>query len=53
MLVPSSHGGDELDLPTQMRVLEELARADGSVAWIVMIGSLAPVPFAKLPTGDV
>ena len=48
MLVPSSHGGDELDLPTQMRVLEELARADGSVAWTVMIGSLAPVPFAKL-----
>ena len=48
MLVPSSHGGDELDLPTQMRVLEVLARADGSVAWTVMIGSLAPVPFAKL-----
>jgi len=49
MLVPSSHSGDELDLPTEMRVLEELARADGSVAWTVMIGSLAPVPFAKLP----
>jgi len=48
MLVPSSHGGDELDLPTQLQVLEELARADGSVAWTVMIGSLAPLPLAKL-----
>lgn len=49
MLVPASHGGTELDLPTQMQVLEELARADGSVAWTVMIGSLAPVPLGKLP----
>jgi alkylation response protein AidB-like acyl-CoA dehydrogenase len=49
MLVPRSHGGAELDLPTEMRVIEELARADGSVGWTVMIGRSAPVFFGKLP----
>ncbi len=49
MLVPRSHGGAELDLPVQMQVLEELARADASVAWNVMIGSEGPVLFRMLP----
>ena len=49
MLVPRSHGGAQLDLPTQMRVLEELAGADASVAWTVMIGSEGPVLFRMLP----
>jgi len=48
-LVPRSHGGVELDLPVQMQVLEELARADASVAWTVMIGSEGPVLFRMLP----
>jgi indole-3-acetate monooxygenase len=48
-LVPRTHGGAELDLPSEMRVIEELARADGSVGWTVMIGSLAPVLLGKLP----
>jgi indole-3-acetate monooxygenase len=48
MLVPRSRGGAELDLPVQMRVLEELARADASVAWTVMIGSEGPVLFRML-----
>jgi alkylation response protein AidB-like acyl-CoA dehydrogenase len=48
-LVPRSHGGAELDLPAHMRVIEELARADDSVGWTVMIGSMAPVLFGKLP----
>jgi alkylation response protein AidB-like acyl-CoA dehydrogenase len=48
MLVPRSHGGAELDLPVQMQVLEELARADASVAWTVMIGSEGPVLFRML-----
>ena len=47
MLVPRSHGGAELALPAQMRVLEELARADGSVGWTVMIGGEAPVLLGK------
>ena len=49
MLVPRSHAGAELDLPAEMRVIEELARADGSVGWTVMIGCLAPVLLGKLP----
>jgi indole-3-acetate monooxygenase len=49
MLVPRSHGGAELDSPADLRVIEELARADGSVGWTVMIGSLAPVLLGKLP----
>jgi indole-3-acetate monooxygenase len=49
MLVPRSHGGAEMELPVQMQVLEELARADASVAWTVMIGSEGPVLFRMLP----
>lgn len=49
MLVPRSHSGAELDLPVQLQVLEELARADASVAWNVMIGSEGPVLFRMLP----
>jgi indole-3-acetate monooxygenase len=49
MLVPRSHAGAELDPPAEMQVIEELARADGSVGWTVMIGGLAPVLFGKLP----
>jgi alkylation response protein AidB-like acyl-CoA dehydrogenase len=48
-LVPRSHGGAELDLPAQMRVIEELSQADGSVGWTVMIGGIAPVVLGKLP----
>ena len=49
MLVPRSHGGDELALPAHMRVIEELAWADGSAGWTVMIGGEAPVLLGKLP----
>jgi alkylation response protein AidB-like acyl-CoA dehydrogenase len=33
MLLPRSLGGLELDLPTYVRVVEEIARADASVGW--------------------
>ena len=49
MLLPRSHGGDELDLVTGMRVLEELARADASVGWIVAIGSAGWLDLCDLP----
>jgi len=39
MLVPESYGGLEFDLPTYLRVLEELARGDGAVALSVAIHS--------------
>ena len=48
-LVPRSHGGDELDLAANIRVLEQLARTDGSVGWTVMIGASAPVVLGLLP----
>ena len=35
LLVPRSLGGAELDQPTYVRVIEELARADASTAWCV------------------
>jgi alkylation response protein AidB-like acyl-CoA dehydrogenase len=35
MLVPASLGGLQLDLPTYVKAVEELARADASVAWCV------------------
>jgi alkylation response protein AidB-like acyl-CoA dehydrogenase len=39
MNVPRSLGGLELDPLTSMRVIEELARGDGSAAWCAMIAS--------------
>ena len=49
MLVPRSHGGEEVDLVTAMRVLEELARADGSAGWTVGIGSAGWLDLCHLP----
>lgn len=48
-LVPRRFGGAELELADHMAVVRELARADGSVAWTVMIGSSAPAILGKLP----
>jgi alkylation response protein AidB-like acyl-CoA dehydrogenase len=50
MVVPRSHGGDELEPAVALTVLEELGRADGSVAWTVMIGAIAgPALLGHLP----
>ncbi|WP_027659510.1 acyl-CoA dehydrogenase family protein [Salinispora fenicalii] len=35
MFAPASHGGDQLELPDVLAVLEELARADAATAWTV------------------
>ena len=48
-LVPRSHGGDELAWADALAVIEELARADGSVGWTVMIGAAAPALLGHLP----
>lgn len=39
MGVPREYGGSESDPMTQVRVVEELARLNGSVGWLSMIGS--------------
>jgi alkylation response protein AidB-like acyl-CoA dehydrogenase len=38
MVMPRAWGGPELDPFTQIRVIEALAMADGSVGWCAMIG---------------
>jgi alkylation response protein AidB-like acyl-CoA dehydrogenase len=38
MAMPHEWGGPELDFLAQMRVIEELAAADGSAGWCSMIG---------------
>jgi alkylation response protein AidB-like acyl-CoA dehydrogenase len=38
MAMPHEYGGPELDPLTQVRVIEELSRLDGSVGWCAMIG---------------
>jgi alkylation response protein AidB-like acyl-CoA dehydrogenase len=48
MLLPTSHGGLGADLMA-LQVYEQLARADGSVAWTVMIGSGSWLDLAGLP----
>jgi alkylation response protein AidB-like acyl-CoA dehydrogenase len=37
MTAPKSHGGLELDLPAVGRVVQTLARIDGSIGWIGMV----------------
>ena len=39
MTMPRSMGGPELDPIAQLEIVEEVARADGSAGWVVMIGS--------------
>jgi alkylation response protein AidB-like acyl-CoA dehydrogenase len=39
MSMPRTWGGPELDLLTQVEILEVLSRADGSAGWCAMIGS--------------
>ncbi|HEX6139383.1 MAG TPA: acyl-CoA dehydrogenase family protein [Candidatus Limnocylindria bacterium] len=59
MMVPRSHGGGGFDLPSAMSVVEELARADGSVAWVTMnlagnwvnLGSIPRATFDALYAG--
>ncbi|HJY79692.1 MAG TPA: acyl-CoA dehydrogenase family protein [Candidatus Binatia bacterium] len=44
MAVPHAYGGLELDPMTQVRVVEELSRMDGSVGWCAMISSAGVLP---------
>lgn len=49
MFVPRQYGGEEMSLSEAMAVIEEVARADASTGWTVMIGAdFAPV-FGRFP----
>ncbi len=50
MLVPEQYGGLGLDVPTYLVALEEIARADASVALVVAIQN-GPVPHLLLELG--
>jgi alkylation response protein AidB-like acyl-CoA dehydrogenase len=39
MPMPRAWGGPEVDIVTQVEIIEELSRADGSAGWCAMIGS--------------
>ncbi len=47
--VPRTHGGDEMWPDEGLTVIEELAAADASVAWVAAVGSEGPSFYAYLP----
>jgi alkylation response protein AidB-like acyl-CoA dehydrogenase len=49
LAVPRSIGGGELDLPTYVQVIEELAKADASTAWCVNQGAIFGTYAARMP----
>ncbi len=52
MLVPRALGGGEVDAATMIRVIEEIARADGSAGWCAMIGGTSAVLSAYLAPAE-
>lgn len=49
MILPRAYGGLEVDVLTMLRVLEELAVADGSTSWVVGIGCGTSIISAYMP----
>jgi indole-3-acetate monooxygenase len=49
MLLPRSRGGAELSLPEGASVIEAMARADGSTAWVAMIAAGFATIWPRLP----
>jgi indole-3-acetate monooxygenase len=49
LLVPRRLGGSQAELAEHLQIMRDLARADGSVGWTMMIGTSAPVVFGGLP----
>src|ERR1700722_1701451 len=53
IFTPRAYGGEELDPINAFRVIEELAKADGSTAWTVMIAADFGPVFALFPSETV
>ena len=53
LILPKQYGGLEIDVPTLVRVLEELAVADGSTAWAVGIGCGTSIISGAMPEATV
>ncbi len=49
IFLPQSHGGLELALPEALEIIGALARIDGSIGWISMIGSGSALFASLLP----
>jgi alkylation response protein AidB-like acyl-CoA dehydrogenase len=49
MCIPRELGGAECDVATLLAVIEEVARADGSTGWIVMIGATSGLVSGYMP----
>src|SRR2546428_134067 len=49
LALPRALGGPELDLPTYIRVIEELGKADASTAWTVNQGAIFATYAARMP----
>jgi alkylation response protein AidB-like acyl-CoA dehydrogenase len=50
IFVPQSHGGLEFTLPEALEIIGVLARIDGSIGWISMIGSGGALVASLLPS---
>jgi alkylation response protein AidB-like acyl-CoA dehydrogenase len=49
MMIPRTVGGAEIDLPTYVRVLEELGKADSSTGWVVNQCAVFATYAARMP----
>jgi indole-3-acetate monooxygenase len=49
LMIPRAIGGGEIDLPTYIKVLEELGKADSSAAWVVNQCAVFATYAARMP----
>src|SRR5207249_9630086 len=48
LMIPRSLGGSEVDLPTYVRVIEEIGKADASTAWCINQGTVFATYAARM-----
>lgn len=52
MAIPHALGGSEIDLPTYVQVIEEIAKADASTAWMTNQTAIFATHAARMPHED-